>query len=246
MMTAVTITCDPDRGIWAEGEDADRLRNNFFGENRERKLYLLPEEALYIIELQNGRAVCKGKDIGFSGIVSAYAAKEPRLLLKYNAYRDWRDRGLIVRRSSEGARGRDREGHVKKYPSGKMQLAKMDERIVWDPDSGMGVLESDTAVKLFNDWWIGQSGVYKQDRGSVLKLNFFEVVLLSSRFGFKVFDAKKGKAVTAKAVMDEVAKKREYARAMYQAYEDWRLNGYIVKTGFKFGTHFRIYFPGAS
>jgi tRNA splicing endonuclease len=29
-------------------------------------------------------------------------------------------------------------------------------------------------------------------------------------------------------------------------YEDWRLNGYIIKTGFKFGSHFRIYFPGAS
>ena len=33
---------------------------------------------------------------------------------------------------------------------------------------------------------------------------------------------------------------------MYSVYEDWRLRGYIVKTGFKFGTHFRIYFPGAS
>jgi tRNA splicing endonuclease len=33
---------------------------------------------------------------------------------------------------------------------------------------------------------------------------------------------------------------------MYSVYEDWRKRGYIVKTGFKFGTHFRIYFPGAS
>ena len=33
---------------------------------------------------------------------------------------------------------------------------------------------------------------------------------------------------------------------MYSVYEDWRSRGYVVKTGFKFGTHFRIYFPGAS
>jgi len=33
---------------------------------------------------------------------------------------------------------------------------------------------------------------------------------------------------------------------MYAVYEDWRKRGYVVKTGFKFGTHFRIYFPGAS
>jgi tRNA splicing endonuclease len=33
---------------------------------------------------------------------------------------------------------------------------------------------------------------------------------------------------------------------MYQVYEDWRLRGYVLKTGFKFGTHFRLYLPGAS
>ena len=43
-----------------------------------------------------------------------------------------------------------------------------------------------------------------------------------------------------------VEKEREYARQLYEVYEDWRMNGYVVKTGFKFGTHFRIYFPGAS
>jgi tRNA splicing endonuclease len=29
-------------------------------------------------------------------------------------------------------------------------------------------------------------------------------------------------------------------------YEDWRLRAFVLKTGFKFGTHFRLYFPGAS
>lgn len=33
---------------------------------------------------------------------------------------------------------------------------------------------------------------------------------------------------------------------MYDVYEDWRLRGFVFKTGFKFGTHFRVYFPGAS
>jgi tRNA splicing endonuclease len=33
---------------------------------------------------------------------------------------------------------------------------------------------------------------------------------------------------------------------LYEVYEDWRLRGFVLKTGFKFGTHFRLYFPGAS
>jgi tRNA splicing endonuclease len=33
---------------------------------------------------------------------------------------------------------------------------------------------------------------------------------------------------------------------MYEVYEGWRQMGFILKTGFKFGTHFRLYFPGAS
>ena len=31
---------------------------------------------------------------------------------------------------------------------------------------------------------------------------------------------------------------------LYDVYADWRSKGYVIKTGFKFGTHFRIYFPG--
>jgi len=234
-------------GAWAQGEEADRLRNNFFGENRDGRLMLLPEEALYIIDLQKGRVLMGKKSAGFKDLLAAYAGSEQRLMIKYNAYRDWRDRGLIVKRAQEGMFGRSRASHVKKYPSGDMELGRIPETIVWDAGSSMGVLEcEDTCNALFSDWWIGQSGVYKQDRGSVLKLNFFEVMLLSEHFGAKVLDAGSGKSLTPARLMEQVAGRREFARAMYQVYEDWRLRGYIVKTGFKFGTHFRIYFPGAS
>jgi tRNA-intron lyase len=52
--------------------------------------------------------------------------------------------------------------------------------------------------------------------------------------------------VTGEQILAQVSKKREYANRLYEVYEDWRLKGYVVKTGFKFGSHFRIYFPGAS
>ncbi|MBN2330870.1 MAG: tRNA-intron lyase [Candidatus Aenigmarchaeota archaeon] len=238
---------DPKRGIWASGEDADRLRTNHFGESRDGRLWLKPEEVLYLVDLQNGAVRHGNRSLGFADVVAEFAGREPRFMIRYNAYRDWRDRGLIMLRADGSAKGVKRSSHVKKYPSRKMCLGKIDAQLIWDPGSAMGVLEdARTSRMLFEDWWLGQIGVYKQERGSVLKLNFFEVMLLANHFGLKVFDSGSGKAVTAKKIMDDVSKTREFARILFQAYEDWRMKGYIVKTGFKFGTHFRIYFPGAS
>ena len=50
---------DPRIGVWAEKEDADRLRNNSFGEQVGNKLWLTPEEVLCIIDLQNGQVLFK-------------------------------------------------------------------------------------------------------------------------------------------------------------------------------------------
>ncbi|UCD03438.1 MAG: tRNA-intron lyase [Candidatus Aenigmatarchaeota archaeon] len=243
----IELRFDPKKGIWAEKEDADRLRNNSFGEQKGDKLWLTPEEALYVVDLQNGQVRYGKKSLGFSDLLAEFARKEPRLMVKYNAYRDWRDRGLIIKRSFGSSKGNKRASHVKKYPAKEMKMPKAGARLVWDRTSAMGVIEDpEVSGRLFSDWWLGQVGVYKQERGSILKLNFFETVLLAEHFGLKVLDAETGKTITAKKIMDGVAEKREFAKTMYQAYEDWRLNGYIVKTGFKFGTHFRIYFPGAS
>jgi len=42
------------------------------------------------------------------------------------------------------------------------------------------------------------------------------------------------------------AKKRiDYFEDLNNVYLEWRNAGYVVKTGLKFGTHFRIYVPGA-
>ena len=96
-----------------------------------------------------------------------------------------------------------RSSQVKKYPSGDMGLGRLRAKVVWDSSSALGVLDDPTVSKeLFSEWWLGQIGVYKQERGSILKLNFFEILLLSEHFGLKVFDALKGKATTAKKIME--------------------------------------------
>ncbi|MBL7206127.1 MAG: tRNA-intron lyase [Candidatus Aenigmarchaeota archaeon] len=232
--------------IWAEDpETIGKIRQNFFGEHKNARVFLNIEEALYLLQFQNAECERDGKKIGFNDLASAYAKAEPRLFIRYNAFRDWRDRGLVAKRFDK-IQGLGAET-AKKYPSQKMQIKKINAKIVWYPGSLFSILEDEKLGKeLFNTYWFGQFGIYKQDRGTLLKLNFFETIFLAKHFGVKVISANTGTEANYKNIMEDVIKKREYTKQLYEVYEEWRLHDFVVKTGFKFGSHFRIYFPGAS
>ena len=53
------------------------------------------------------------------------------------------------------------------------------------------------------------------------------------------------KNFSRKDIADLASKRRADFQKLYDVYSDWRSRGYVIKTGFKFGTHFRVYFPGA-
>ncbi len=242
---------NPKKGIWAEQEETfQKLRNNFFGEwsKKERKLFLKVEEALFLINFQN--AVCrddKGKEVGFNELASHSASGDPRFFIEYNTYRDWRDRGLIVSKIEKDYKGEGSERSKKKYPAKSFKSKKIKASAYWYPKSLFAVIDDEKAGReLFNEHWFGQLGIYKQDRGHLLKMNFLETVFLSKHSGLKVFDSDTGKKLTDKQILRQVIKEREYTKQLYEVYEEWRLKSYVVKTGFKFGSHFRIYFPGAS
>jgi tRNA-intron endonuclease len=245
------IRWNPKKGIWAEQEETfQKLRNNFFGEwsKKEKKLFLEVEEALFLINFQN--AECrddKGKRVGFNELAAQFSAKEPRFFINYNTFRDWRDRGLIARRLDKSDTGGKKEKSKKNYPSRPVKPNKIKAQAYWYPKSMFSVIDDEKAgQKLFNEHWFGQLGIYKQDRGSLLKLNFLESVFLAKHYGLKIIDSETGKRLKDSQILKQVIKEREYTKHLYDVYEEWRLNGYIVKTGFKFGSHFRIYFPGAS
>lgn len=234
-------------GIWAsDPETVEKLRRNYFGTPKNRKISLEIEEALFLINFQN--AICKheGRNASYNDLAAHFAKKDPRFFIKYNAYRDWRDRGLIVKRTSLVKYDKTKN-KAKRYPMRPLIKKKVKTKIFWYSDSFFSVLDDKKiGQKLFSDYWIGQLGVYKQDRGNLLKLDFMETIFLSKYFDVEIYDVNTKKKISDKEVMKHVASKREYAKQLYDVYEDWRLRGYVVKTGFKFGTHFRIYFPGAS
>jgi tRNA-intron endonuclease len=243
------ILFDPKKGIWVEEiESVEKMRRDFFGDAEGSVIKLTPEEAMYLITFRNGVVKTPGgKELSLNEFTSHFSREVPRLFIRYNAYRDWRDRGLIIRRLNESIQGKHEKKTYKKYPSGKFHPEKLVVTAYWYPDSLFAILEDDEiGKKLFNDYWLGQYGVYKQERGNVSKLDFFETIFLAKHFGMKIISADTGKEIKHAQIMKKVVSIREYAKQLYDVYEDWRMKGYVVKTGFKFGSHFRIYFPGAS
>ena len=246
----ILLNFDPEIGIWCDDPDSlDKIKKNFFGDQIGDKWVLDPEEALYIITFQNGvvKNVDSDEQLGFNQIASHYIKNDPRLIVKYNAYRDWRDRGLILKRTDKVDKKGDKGSVNKKYPTKALEPPTMKARLYWYRNSMFSILdEEDVGKELFEKYWIGQLGVYKQQRGNLSRLDFLETVFLLKHFGIEAVDAESGKKISAEEVLKQMIKEREYTEQLYEVYEDWRLQGYVIKTGFKFGSHFRIYFPGAS
>lgn len=245
----IELKFNPKIGVYADQkESVEKLRSNWFGKSKEGKIFLSPEEVLYLINFQNAVVKEKSKVVSFNEITSYYIKNNPRLFIKCNAFRDWRDRGLIIKRVEEVKLPKLKQKNLeKRYPIKPLRLEKINMLAYWYPESFFSIItDASVGKQLFEQQWFGQFGVYKQERGTLLKLDFLETIFLAKHFDLEVLDVEKDKKLTAEKILNQVISKREFAKALYEIYEDWRLKGYVVKTGFKFGSHFRIYFPTAT
>ncbi len=86
-----------------------------------------------------------------------------------------------------------------------------------------------------------QKGFGKRIQGK-LELSLLEALFLLERDSIKVL--KKGRKCLPKDILGRVDEEEFLLR--YGVYKDLRERGYIVKTGFKFGAHFRVYERGDS
>lgn len=231
-------------GILCDGpESVEALQAQYFGERQgSGSLLLAPVEALYLME--QGAAFSRdGGSLTFTGAAAALSEADGRLLIKYHAYRDWRDRNLIAK-PVRTVRGERRSPMV--YPAAPLKIEPLRSSAVWFPDSLFSVLEDRAEGNgLFQLHWFGQYGVYKQERGETLKLDPFETAFLTAHAGLEVRDACSGERLAPDHILTQTAERREFSRQLYDVYEDWRLRGFVLKSGFKFGSHFRLYFPGA-
>lgn len=224
-----------------EPADVTSLQNGYYGKMKKGIIYLKPEEALYVLDIRNGRTFdTAGNIYTFNDLASRFQ-KYPKFLARYLTYKDWRDKGLILCYAQE-AKGNYGRSSKKKYTKAKLALDKYAIDGLFFPDDLITLIDDETVGKdLYERYWIGQFGTYKAaHRGRISKLDVYETLFLMKHAKLRLKNA------TWDKVWQAAEERIRYFEDMYAVYTDWRLRGYVVKTGFKFGTHFRIYFPGAS
>lgn len=238
----IQIEFDPKKKklFVSQPESVSSLLNGFYGCMKNGIIHLFVEEALYLMDIRNARCFDQSlNEYKFNDIAKLFKSKKQ--MAKYFTYKDWRDRGLIARPSSELSE-RYARNSIKKYPSEKLSLDKYAIYGRFYPDDLWTIVDDDAVGKdLYERYWFGQYGSYKaEQRGKLLKLDAYETLFLIRHADLVLENA------TEKSVISAAKKKHKYFLNLYEVYEDWRLHGYVLKTGFKFGTHFRLYFPGAS
>ncbi|MCX6776837.1 MAG: tRNA-intron lyase [Candidatus Micrarchaeota archaeon] len=224
----------------SEPESVSSLQNGHYGVMRKGVIHLSLEEALYLMDIRNAKCYDEhSNELLFNDL--AYLLYSKKLMARYFTYKDWRDRGLMVREIEE-AKGNYGKNPVKKYPSGKFNPPKCSIEGLFFQDDMVTIIDDEVVGKeLYENYWLGQFGSYKaEQRGKLSKLDIYETIFMLRHCGLHLKNSSERK------ILAYTKKRRADFRYMYEVYDDWRLRGFILKTGFKFGTHFRVYFPKAS
>lgn len=237
---AVEFYLEDDKLIVRDLISVQALDKGVFGtefKGKKTVLELMPEEALYLMDVRNATCFKNKKQVSFNKLAAKFQGK--KFLARYYCYKDWRDRGIIARPISE-AQGNYGRSPVVKYPSKDFSAPRVRAKGLFFYDDLMSVIDDEEGVELYEKYWFGQWGTYKAKKhGKFLKLDAYETLFLMKHAGYKL-------NIKDKRLVKEALSRRPDFLSLYEVYEDWRLRGFVVKTGFKFGTHFRLYFPGAT
>ncbi|MGC8993376.1 MAG: tRNA-intron lyase [Candidatus Aenigmatarchaeota archaeon] len=218
------------------------LKESFIGEAKGNKIYLNPVEVLYLANIRKAKVYDGNEILPLSKVFQKFYS--PWNFVKYSVYRDWKDRGLFISFPERIEMKNFGKSPIKKYPATSFSF-KINFPLFFIREECYSLAFGSEARRFFENYWFGQWGVYKNiERGNSLTIDPIETLYLSKR-GIEVKDLQTGENLEFEEILKEVERRIPFASRMLEVYEDWRDKGFILKTGFKFGTHFRIYFPGA-
>ncbi len=235
----LAIAFERGRAEVTDQSSVDQLRKGHFGVDNGKSLALSVEELLYLMDVRNAACMHGSKQLTFNGLASRYWRKR-KFMARYFTFKDWRERGLVAWPYSYAFKVPN-STPVKRYPSSSISLPHYKLAGTFYKSDLISVLDdAEKGRELYEKYWLGQYGSYKAaDRGQFSKLDIYESLFL----------AEEGMLQLGNISTDEMRKyavsRREDFLDLYEVYKDWRERGYVIKTGFKFGTHFRLYFPGA-
>ncbi len=224
--------------IVADQSSMDLLRKGHFGRYSKQRIELSAEEALYLIDVRNAVCTAAGEEVSFNKLASRFWRKE-KFAARYFTYKDWRDRGLVIKDPFK--HGGRQQAQPKEYPSTPLKLPEMKLSGTFFKSELMTIVDdAENGRRIYDELWFGQFGSYKaSDRGKLNKLDIYETLFLASKGILSLQNT------TDKEALRLAISRRSDFEKLYGVYSDWRDRGYVIKTGFKFGTHFRVYFPGA-
>ena len=101
-------------------------------------------------------------------------------------------------------------------------------------DSSVLVLGED-ADRLY------ENGYYGKRIGPMLQLSLLETAYLMERGALEVRSLRSGQRMGEKGFLSSARRAQPDFDMRMRAYKDLRSRGMVVKTGFKYGTHFRVY-----
>ena len=106
------------------------------------------------------------------------------------------------------------------------------------------VIWDSSAISLYDESGYGKP--LPETKPNRLELELTEALYLLEREKIKIFVKKNTRKKTLKfeKLMTFAVGAIPQFQAQYAVYRDLRERGYLVKTGFKFGTHFRVYDRG--
>ncbi|MCL4365591.1 tRNA-intron lyase [Candidatus Marsarchaeota archaeon] len=216
----------------------DVLRRGYFGKMHGTEMQLDPEEALYLIDVRNAQCSSQKGGISFNELASRFC-RSGKFIARYFTYKDWRERGLVALRPFNLTVKATIA--AKQYPGSSLRLPKISVNGLFFKSDLMTIIDdAEHGREIYDRFWFGQYGSYKAaDRGRLNKLDTYETIFLISK-GILNLENSDRAEVTKLA-----SSRRGDFGKLYGVYKDWRERGYVIKTGFKFGTHFRAYFPGA-
>ena len=224
--------------IVRDQSSVDILGKGFFGRPSKYGLELSQEEALYLIDVRNAECRSGNGAMSFNGLASK-SWKKSKFIARYFTYRDWRDRGLIIKEPSKPSESAS--APTKEYPRSILKLPEYKMLGTFFKSDLITIIDDcEKGKDIYESLWFGQYGSYKAaDRGKLNKLDIYETVFLMSKNMLTLQNTEKKEAIRL-----ATSRRKDFDR-LYGVYSDWREKGYVIKTGFKFGTHFRVYFPGA-
>ncbi|MCK5593641.1 MAG: tRNA-intron lyase [Candidatus Aenigmarchaeota archaeon] len=106
----------------------------------------------------------------------------------------------------------------------------------------LAVWDIEEQKKIFDEKFFGK--YIEEEKISYLQLSLEEGMILLERDHITILDKKK--KMTVKTFYSLCCKMDPEFSQKYTVYRDLRNRGFIVKSGFKFGTHFRVYNRGVN